>query len=411
MLFFVFALQGYCQEWEKAASSPLSPRRVIEVGAPMEIERVAMSANADVIAVVGYGKQGELMLYDTRTGKSLRTIHPPMQRISAIDFSDDGSIVATAGSGGAVSLWRVADGEKLAESTEYVNYRITEMVLLDNPSRVVCATNAFETFIMPQDSMVLENPLQGGVFLSVYADEARLANVYCEPFNHGAGPQERNSTILLYDIKERQEIGSIETGVCRSLRVDPSGRYLAAAVHAGAILVYDMQSLALLAKLHARTQVFGDAFFTDDNHVLAAGSACRLYEWRLPEGTPVRMWRLNLEDKTTNISVVRGASAYHPGETHPGRRRPAGAGVPVRHSRRDGTPRTGGNAGRIAVQVFKRLLQFDGPVRIVQEGFPGLVLGRAHPDRDDRRALGALRRPDEVHAGLVGGAPAFFHVA
>ena len=303
--------RGVCQEDGPAATrGTLAPRLVIEVGASMEIERLTMTADGEMIAVVCYGAEGELTLWSAHTGKRVRTILPPMKKISAIAFSDDSASIVTAGTGGAIALWRVSDGKMLAHSRDYSNQRITDVVLLEGGSRLVCATDAFETFIVPRDAMALRDPLRGGLHLSVYAGGTRLANVLAGPFKENGGVRRRDANVLFFDVETRREIASVDTDMCRSIRVTEDGARLAVATHEGPIRVYDMKTLDLVAELRARTQVFADVFFLNDDVVFAPGSTCRLKVWRLPVGEPVRTWRLDLGDQYRNVSSVRGASTF-----------------------------------------------------------------------------------------------------
>src|SRR5262245_21647956 len=56
-------------------------------------------------------------------------------------------------------------------------------------------------------------------------------------------------------------------------------------------------------------------------------------------------------------------------------------------------------------------LQLDGPVSVVEEGFPRLVLAVGQLEVEHRAALGLLGLADEVHVGLLRSPTALPHVA
>jgi WD40 repeat protein len=58
---------------------------------------------------------GEIRLWEPATGKELKTITWPENRINAIAFSPDGTRLAACSSNGSVALWDVASGEKKSD--------------------------------------------------------------------------------------------------------------------------------------------------------------------------------------------------------------------------------------------------------------------------------------------------------
>lgn len=58
--------------------------------------------------------QSTVALYDTATGKLLRTLKE-RGLVNAIAFAPDGELLATAGAEHAVRLWNVATGRKVRE--------------------------------------------------------------------------------------------------------------------------------------------------------------------------------------------------------------------------------------------------------------------------------------------------------
>lgn len=87
-------------------SSPWPPHRLSE---PDTVTSLAVSPDASIIAVgMSYGK---LILFDSRTGQPVGEIVGNFGRLQAIEFSEDGTKIATAGSDGISRVFGVVEVE------------------------------------------------------------------------------------------------------------------------------------------------------------------------------------------------------------------------------------------------------------------------------------------------------------
>jgi WD40 repeat protein len=80
------------------------------------------SPDGKVLAVGGGGFDknldqawGEIRLWDLATGKELAHVNWPENRVNAIAFSPDGTLLAACSSNGSVALWDVATGKKKSD--------------------------------------------------------------------------------------------------------------------------------------------------------------------------------------------------------------------------------------------------------------------------------------------------------
>jgi len=70
--------------------------------------KVTFSPDGKILASTSfYASDGTVMLWDVETGEVLAIIDVP--GASGVDFSPDGTLLATAGWGDAVRLWEVPD--------------------------------------------------------------------------------------------------------------------------------------------------------------------------------------------------------------------------------------------------------------------------------------------------------------
>ena len=71
----------------------------------------ALSPDGTLAATAGYDRR--IKLWNTRTGKLLRTLEGHNGPVHGIAFSPDGTVLASAGGDSAVKLWQVASGQRL----------------------------------------------------------------------------------------------------------------------------------------------------------------------------------------------------------------------------------------------------------------------------------------------------------
>ena len=71
----------------------------------------ALSPDGTIAATAGYDRR--IQLWNTRTGKPLRTLEGHNGPVHGIAFSPDGTVLASAGGDSAVKLWHVKSGQRL----------------------------------------------------------------------------------------------------------------------------------------------------------------------------------------------------------------------------------------------------------------------------------------------------------
>jgi WD40 repeat protein len=94
------------------------PRRYPQPGS---VRRAVLNADESRLAtvVVDGAEHVETRLYDTATGRLIR--HLPLRGISDVEFSPDGTLLATSSHNGSTLLWRAGDGGKVRELVDYGN--------------------------------------------------------------------------------------------------------------------------------------------------------------------------------------------------------------------------------------------------------------------------------------------------
>jgi eukaryotic-like serine/threonine-protein kinase len=101
-------LRGF--EWHYLQRLCHADRRTLR-GHRAEVAAVAFAPDSRLLASAGH--DGEIRLWETATGREVRTIATGAERVDGVVFSPDGRLIASAGSDWKVMIWETATGRQV----------------------------------------------------------------------------------------------------------------------------------------------------------------------------------------------------------------------------------------------------------------------------------------------------------
>ena len=205
---------------------------------------VAFSPDGDILATGGHGI---VKLWDTDSGKSLRTMEVPSNHIHSLAFSPDGQMMAAGGNdGNAIRLW---------DSNSWEELRTLEMPII-----------SVRSLAFSPDG-------------SLFAATGHSLNQYWHSGDDGI--------VILWDVETWQELHSFdpEFWAESSLAFSPDGQILAVGGYDG-IGLWDTVSWERLHTMEAHTN---DLTFSPDGQTLASGGMETVILWESETGSQLHM--------------------------------------------------------------------------------------------------------------------------
>jgi sugar lactone lactonase YvrE len=235
----------------------------------------------------------------------LLTLKGHTDGVTDVVFSPDGALLASGSMDGTVRIWRADDGELLHTLKQTgdvfsVNFSPDGETLASG-----AGNNAVKLWRVTDGTLLYTLP-NAGHRVAFSPDGSTLASVGMS--------QTLQLTVSLWRVADGEAIRTLETGpvteFCNSLAFSPDGATLAGGFQDGVVLMWSVESGALLHTLRGHNR-YSEVYvaFSPNGKILASGSHdARIRFWRVDDGA-------FLHEATGDLSSVSGIAFSADGST------------------------------------------------------------------------------------------------
>ncbi len=194
--------------------------------------------------------------------------------ILSVAFSPDGKLLATAGDGGEIRLWQVADMKPLLTCKGHIRWVLS---VHWSPDGQILASGSDDRTVKLWD-------VHTGQCLKTLQEHSWVWAIAFSPDGQTLASASDDRTVKLWDVRTGQCLRTLEghTGGVRSVTYNPDGCTLATGSDDCTIKVWDVNSGQLLRTLQGHTTRVRAVTFSPDGYTLASGSddcTVRLWDW------------------------------------------------------------------------------------------------------------------------------------
>jgi len=232
-------------------------------------------------------QDGAVYLFDNTT-KAMRILRGDGTQVLAVSFSPDGTVLATAGINGEISLWNVRTGASLR--TLLGHQELVRRVRFSPDGRFLASGGAdpvVRVWSWRDSKLKHELAVPKGAIRDLHfsPDSKLLAS---------GGPEVR-----VWDVNTgREKLPSLRDYSAKAVRFSHDGTRLAIGGHDDPLLSVDAATGAVRTQFAKRAEVFGVRFSPDDRQLLSLGSEFGFVVWDATTGRLVR----EIRDKSTRVT-------------------------------------------------------------------------------------------------------------
>jgi WD40 repeat protein/serine/threonine protein kinase/DNA-binding XRE family transcriptional regulator len=228
-----------------------------------------------------------IVVWDAKTGKQLVTLVGHTDYINSIDFSGDGTLLASAGLDGTVRIWDLASGKALFTLQEPGLYFFSVAYSPDGTR--LAAGDGFGLGIV-------WDATTGEKLFTVSFDDLTIFGAAFSPDGKRLALANRFGTIRIWDAVTGNELLTLKGNIGRvnAVTFSPDGKFIATANDDGTARVWDAITGVNLLTLPVESTGAGDVSFSPDGKRLAVGGASGIYVFVLPIDEAVALARSRL---------------------------------------------------------------------------------------------------------------------
>ena len=249
---------------------------------------------------------GTVRIYDAETGAELSRLFAHRTTISNIEFSPDGSMLATASADGTVKIWDIATGVLV---TSYVDFpeQVQDIEYAPDGEYMLIALGVAGNFPdgsdSPSDSSAflwdLLNRTQAQTYTghsnwtwaADFNDDGTLVASGAGPLSLPASPEDLDATVRIYDTESGEQLMILEghTNTVDSVRFEPDGVHLLSSSWDGTIRRWDLNSGEEVQRYEVPdASVYMIELMPNGTQFISASSDAMLRLWDIESGEVLR---------------------------------------------------------------------------------------------------------------------------
>jgi WD40 repeat protein len=243
----------------------------------------SVAAFADLVALSG--PDGTVEVSELPTGRRRHTLRGHTATVSALEFSPDGSLLASGAADGSIRLWQTATG---AEAGVFQHSGLVASFLAFDPRGRYLASDSTHACLIweirsKSPAVQFNDP---GLHARFVADGSavlvgtragsilRCTSGEIEQARAGArGATELSSSQFVPVDLSTTVVQGGHNGTVWGIAASPDGRWIATASHDQTVKLWDAQTLKLVRTLEGHQAVVWCVAFSPDSKYLASGSA------------------------------------------------------------------------------------------------------------------------------------------
>ncbi|HEU4404574.1 MAG TPA: pentapeptide repeat-containing protein [Polyangiaceae bacterium] len=261
-------------------ASPLAARVVLARRAIPRPRSIAWDPTGRRLAVGGW--PGKIAIFDTVSGRSLRTFEQPPDIVKAVAFDPSGRTLASGADRGAVRLWEASSG-RLLRTLEGHSDDVNAMAF--DPSGRTLVTGSSD------DTVRLWEVASGKLLRTLEGHSDNVWAVAFDPGGRTLASGAGDKKVRLWEAASGKLLRTLEghSGAVTAVAFDPGGRALASGSVDMTVRLWEASSGELLRTLEGHSDGITAVAFDPSGHTLASGAAGgTLWLWEPSSGQPLR---------------------------------------------------------------------------------------------------------------------------
>ena len=285
-----------------------------------QVTMVTFSPDGKLLATAGGYGDGEIKLWVVPNGGLKSVLQGHQNAVHSIDFSPDGSVLASGGQDSSVGLWDVRTGELLAMHRDHAG-PILQVAFSPDGSLLASASR--------DHTVRLWDPTGGNQIALLHGHTDTVLSLVFDQQSKMLYSASQDKTIAAWDVGSRKKTGILRghTQTIGDTAFSPDGSRCASASWDGSVRIWDVNQEKQLLRLPTDAPIAtGVVFHPSGDQVAAvdrksltvwdANSGKQLFRERLPDGRwPDRRVAISPDGKLLVTGTVSGEVFWWNAET------------------------------------------------------------------------------------------------
>jgi WD40 repeat protein len=230
-------------------------------------------ANSNIVATGG--GDGTVRLWDVAKQRQKAVLKGHTDRVLALAWSPDGTLLASGGADRAIHIWNPQSGEQIARLKNIA--RPVRALAFSSDGKMMAAGVDTELYVWP-----VENSKELKILSGHKQDISGLAFL---PGKNELASFASDKTVRIWDLAKMREVASMPGpfGHCYGSVLSPDGKMMAC-IGGGRVHLYDLLRRQALDPIEPNAHILCGAAFSPDGRTLAIGSQDKVIViWDLAE--------------------------------------------------------------------------------------------------------------------------------